>query len=211
MTQIKDLIQHLQSLSYDGSEELIGDWVKARSGYEKECAKAMGAKYTGGDSEHDCTFSKDESDPFKLELKKSKGGGNWLDLIRYSRKILEIENTNLDESQVVTLFFRYEFDRITDVYVVEFDKPIKKLNLTKEDAEYFVNFHKRVKEAKGRNVQHNFQRQLTLGDVKEIIVLNGHIKFGRRCNTDRQCNRKRCQCHESQPAHNNPSFNPTPR
>ncbi|MBA2384975.1 MAG: hypothetical protein H0V68_10000 [Actinobacteria bacterium] len=76
--------------------ELRGEWISLSRHYEAACASALGAKPSQS-PHHDC-----ELGTIRIELKKTKSGGMWFDLVRYSTALLDGS-----VSDVVTAVLRY--------------------------------------------------------------------------------------------------------
>ena len=147
LANLQDLKEHLE----ESFPLMWGDWVSGKRKYESFCASVIGATFQEG-RYRDCIWQ-----GIHLELKM---GNVWLDLVRYSEYVLKW--TPESHIPVVTLFMRYEQQRITDIYAVHTDNIVKALNLLPRTAEDLL----RIKDEVPRSL--NAQASLTEKDVRKI-------------------------------------------
>lgn len=133
--------------------QLSGPWVMGRGRYEAPFAQIIGATL----APHrywDCIWN-----DLYLELKL---GNIWLDLVRYSEKLLQVNDGA--RRPVITLFLQYREARITEIYAVEDQQLLKALQLTKESAQDLLRIHREVPRSL------NAQASLAPADVEAIAT-----------------------------------------
>ena len=109
-------------------DELSGVWVALPRNYESGCAEALGATVTGN-RYFDC-----ELGAWRIELKKTRSGSMWFDLVRYSEALADPSLAH----DVVTLVMRYTLvpvPQIRQVAIIRHERLIEALRLTPDVAE----------------------------------------------------------------------------
>jgi len=147
----ENLKNHLDKVK----KKLVGEWVKTAK-YEEGFASAIGAK-TEKSRYWDCVWQN-----VHLELKKSKSGLFWLDLVRYSEYLLK-KNSDSQEP-VITLFMIYHDQVITDIFATTTDTIIQKINLLENSAKDLLRINKEVLRSL------NAQACLTKADTEDIAT-----------------------------------------
>jgi hypothetical protein len=134
--------------------DLLGDWILKNSSYDTEICDILKMNFMKSrywDAEWNGLF---------IEFKK--GRSIWLDLVRYSEVLLQLNNDASRET--ITLFFvpTKSKDKIEEIVGVETKSIIEKLGLTDKLARSLVELNDYVPR------QLNAQASLTVNDVKKI-------------------------------------------
>lgn len=130
-----------------------GAWVEAKNNYEVSFCQVSGFQLEQ-DRGKDCVWR-----GLAIELKKG-AGTFWLDLVRYSEEMLDV---NPDAgSEVVTLFLHRKGDVIRQICAVSAERILKKFGLTRSTATLLVGLHKDL--PRGLNAQ----ARLTIADVQQM-------------------------------------------
>ena len=167
MDKIEELKNHLQSkfLTTLGDERLID----GRTSYEKKFADAINATLSTG-TYYDCHLEINK-ESVKIELKASKTGNFWLNLLTYCK----IFDSSDDKKEIITLFIIYDdkSGKVNEIFIVTMAKLIEKLHIEK-----IVDILPEINDLFKRNI--NAQARLTKKDIKEITeysVVNLHKDY----------------------------------
>jgi hypothetical protein len=149
---VKRLEEHLTTNLY----KLTGDWVNKNSNYEPFISDILEM------NDDKCRYWDSRWQDFYLEFKK--GTSVWLDLVRYSEIITEVNDAAVQK--VFSLFFvpNKERERIVEIICVETDKIIETLKLDVENAKSILAIHQTVPRSL------NAQASLTLKDLRQIAT-----------------------------------------
>jgi len=149
---IKQLKEHLEN----NKEKLVGEWITNNSSYDGYICDILNmqedtVRYWDAIWNHQ-----------QIEFKK--GNSIWLDLVRYSEILLQI-NTDASK-ETLTLFFipNKTKDKIEEVICVTTKKLIEYINLNQEKAKQLILLNKNVPRSL------NAQASLTKKDVRSIAT-----------------------------------------
>lgn len=147
---ISELKHHLEK----NKEKLIGEWIKKNSSYDNDICKILNMK------EDTVRYWDAIWNNQQIEFKK--GNSIWLDLVRYSETLLQI---NPDASkETLTLFFipNSTKDKIEEIICVTTKKLIEYIKLDKKKAKELILLKENVPRS------FNAQASLTKKDIKKI-------------------------------------------
>ena len=153
----KNKVNELKNFLIIHIENLKGSFVSKNSGYDNDiCNKLPG--FTENTKRYWDAYWKTE----EIYIEFKKGKSIWLDLVRYSEILLEIN----EEAKIktFTLFFipNKERTEIVEIIGLSTTKLIEKLNLNKDDVEKLLNLNKSLPRS------FNAQASLTIKDIKII-------------------------------------------
>ena len=149
---VKQLEQHLKK----HKEKLIGEWIKNNSSYDGYICDIL-------DMEEDTVRYWDAIwNNQQIEFKK--GNSIWLDLVRYSEILLQV-NVN-SSKETLTLFFipNKLRDKIEEIICVRTKNLIEYIKLDKVKAEQLISLNEKVPRSL------NAQASLTKKDIRKIAI-----------------------------------------
>lgn len=155
---MKDLITHLErSINY-----LEGEWIKKNSSYDKYICELLNM------TEDTCRYWDAIWNSYFIEFKKGKS--IWLDLVRFSEEILQINDSAKKET--ITLFFipNKTKDKINKIIGLKTLKLIEKLKLDNNKANFIIQLNSNLPRS------FNAQASLTLKDVlslSDFVITQG--------------------------------------
>ena len=152
-SKMDELNQHITTKI----NELNGDWISKKSGYEKDACEQLG--FTCERKRYwDCLFNNTY-----IEIKKGKS--IWLDEVRYCEILMSDTIDNDDcKKETITIFIIPTKNKkgIEKIYIIDTKKLIKFMKITLEWAPLLLSRRKQITRSL------NCQQSMTIKDLKKI-------------------------------------------